>query len=117
MTLVDAETTPVVTSMLALVEPAVTNTLCGIVTRLLADASETVTPPAGAAVLSVTTARVAVPPTIDAAFSASAESNAVADGGFTGESQPPARSAAETRDERNALRSLMIVLLIAVRAS
>src|SRR5262245_66372880 len=116
-TLVEADTAAVVRSIVALLEPAGRNTFCGSVTRLLADDNETVTPPAGAADASVTTARVAVPPTIDAAFSASADSSAVDDGGFTGELHAPAISAADAR-HKNALRSFMMTfLLIAMRAS
>jgi hypothetical protein len=115
-TLVDADTAAVVRSIVALVAPDGTNTVCGSVTRLLADDSETVTPPAGAADASVRIARVGVPPTIDAAFSASADSSAV-DAGVTGDWHALASSAAEARDTI-ALRSFMMAfLLIAVRAS
>ena len=64
---------------------------------------------------SVTTALVVVPPTIEAAFSASADS--VIDPGVTGEWHAPAKSAAEARDTK-AVRSFMVLfLLIAMRAS
>src|SRR5436190_20623641 len=102
-------------SIVALEEPAGTKTVCGTMTRLLADESETVAPPVGAATASVTTARVGKPPTIEAVFSASADSTVVV-AGVTGEWHAPASSAAEARDT-NALRSFMMAfLLVAVRA-
>ena len=117
-TLVDADTADVVTSTVALDAPCGTITVCGSAASVLADDSDTVTPPAGAAAASVMTARVGVPPTIDAALSASADSITVTGGGFTGELHALPSSAIEAARDTNAVRNLMMtVLLTATPAS
>jgi hypothetical protein len=115
-TLVETATAAVVTSTVTLEAPAGTVTLCGSVARLLADDSVTVTPEVGAGEARVMTAFVVVPPTIEAALSASADSVTAA--GVTGDwPHALASSAADPRDTK-ALRSFMVAfLLIAVRAS
>src|SRR5262245_19654543 len=118
-TLVGAAAATVVTSTVALVAPAETVTLCGTVARLLADDSAMIAPLLGAGDASVTTALVVVPPTIEAAFSASADS--VTDTGVIGDLPHAVASSAKATDTRSEPREknvfMVLFLLIAMRAS
>jgi hypothetical protein len=115
-TLVGVATATVVTSTCALVAPAGTITLCGTEARLLADDSATIAPPVGAGAASVMTAFVVVPPTIDAALSASADS--VTPAGVIGDLPHAAASSATDARDTKAMRSLMFLSSsIAMRAS
>jgi hypothetical protein len=80
---VDAATELVVIVKLALVEPAGTVTLAGVLAALELSDSDTVAPPLGAAALNVTVPVDEFPPVIEAGLTDTAESEAAGADGFT----------------------------------